>query len=579
LSQVNARDHDARRPHEHKAADRHPTRPEQSKDEPSPHSILGLQRSAGNHAVTELLASARPKSRGPATAPPLVIQRFDSFEHIALGDKAKGGPQRILLDAHRKDLPDYANPPAWPAQWKALYAAAKSEEQKLAMTEGLTYGEVVALMGDFYESWKDLNEAPLREIWDLIPLIHSTEATTSELQDATAGRYLALAKKNVTHFSNVGAGLSNIETWRTMHAQAVDTAKSAGTDAEVANTAWGMNAASDHFLTDAFSSGHMRQKRDELIKKGGLAQLESKVLHELDNQNGVRVKNKFEEFIAYGDDMLLPQKDGTDAGATTRKWAEAAVAASKQDLADALSQGKGYNLPNGRSSAEDYVPHVVNMAEDRWTGRTPVYVQTPDGPMRVDDYKRMQDKVIAAEGPGYVSGLIHDVDQARAWVKAQQGLSSLQRLSVDERTRLINLFLSAWWIRDSDVAAIEQLCEGVSSSDLSNVRKQVDASVMHSSAQRQRVLTALYGMTEEVRRAQTEARNSAARKAYKEAIERRMGIVDGRFSSDRSGVPTREELERELVEANRTVSRGDYTGPDISLDELLKSPAAAGVGR
>jgi hypothetical protein len=34
-----------------------------------------------------------------------------------------------------------------------------------------------------------------------------------------------------------------------------------------------------------------------------------------------------------------------------------------------------------------------------------------------------------------------------------------------------------------------------------------------------------------------------------------------------------------LAEANRTVSRGDYTGPDISLDELLKSPAAAGVGR
>jgi len=508
-----------------------------------------------------------------------VIQRFDSFEHIALGDKAKGGPQRILLDAHKKDLPDHANPSAWPQQWKTLYAAAKSDDQKRAMTEGLTYGEIVALMGDFYETWKDLNQAPLREIWDLIPLIHSTGATTSELQDATAGRYLALAKKNVTHFSNVGPGLSNIETWRTKHAQAIDTAKSAGTDAEVANTAWGMNAASDHFLTDAFSAGHMRQKRDDLIKKGGLAQLESKVLHELDNQKGVRVKNKFEEFIAYGDDMLLPQKDGTDLGATTRKWAEAAVAASKQDLANALAQGKGYSLPNGRSSAEDYVPHVVNMADDRWTGRTPVYVQTPEGPVRVDDYKRMQDKVIAAEGPGYVSGLIHDVDQARAWVRAQQGLSSLQRLSIDERSRLINLFLSATWIRDGDVAAIEQLCEGVSSSDLSSVRKQVDTSGMHSPAQRQRVLTALYGMTEQVRAARAEARNSSARKAYRDAIERRMGIVDGRLSSDRSGVPTREELERELAEANRTVSRGDYTGPDITLDELLKSPAEAGVGR
>ena len=529
--------------------------------------------------MAELLASARPKSRGPSTAPPLLIQRFDSFEHIALGNKAKGGPQRIILDAHKKDLPEYANPSAWPPQWKRLYAATTSEDQKQALTEGLTYGEVVALMGDFYATWKDLNEAPLREIWDLIPLIHKTGATTGELQDATAGRYLALAKKNVTHFSNVGPGLSNIETWRAMHAQAIDTAKSAGSDAEVANTAWGMNAASDHFLTDAFSSGHMRQKRDELIKKGGLAQLESKVLHELDNQNGVRVKNKFEEFIAYGDDMLLPQEDGTDVGATTRKWAEAAVAASKQDLADALAKGKGYSLPNGRSPAEDYVPHVVNMAEDRWTGRTPVYIQTPDGPMRVDDYKRMQDRVIATEGPDYLSGLIHDVDQARAWIKAQQGLSGLQRLSVDERSRLINLFLAAWWIHDGDVAAIEQLCEGVSGSDLSNVRKQVDTSGMHSAAQRHRVLAALYGMTQQERRAEEETRHSAARRAYKEALERRMGIVDGRLSSDRSGVPTREELERELEEANRTVGRGAYTGPDITLDELLKSPAGAGVGR
>ena len=86
-------------------------------------------------------------------------------------------------------------------------------------------------------------------------------------------------------------------------------------------------------------------------------------------------------------------------------------------------------------------------------------------------------------------------------------------------------------------------------------------------------------MTEQVRAAQAEARDSAARKAYREAIERRMGIVDGRLSSDRSGVPTREELEKECAEANREARRTGYTGPDITLDELLKSPAGAGVGR
>jgi hypothetical protein len=340
-----------------------------------------------------------------------------------------------------------------------------------------------------------------------------------------------------------------------------------------------MNAASDHFLTDAFSGGHLRQKRDELIKKGGLAQLQSKVLHELDSQRGVRVRNRFEEFIAYGDDMLLPQKDGTDLGATTRKWAEAAVTASKQDLANALAQGNRFSLPNGRSPAEDYVPHVINMAEDRWTGRTPVYVRTPAGPMRVDDYKMMENKVIAAEGPDYISGAIHDVDQARAWISRQQELSSLQRLSVDERIRLINLFLSAWWIKDGDVAAIEKLCEGVSSSDLSAVRTKVDTTGMQSPAQRRRVIIALYGMTEQMRASEAEARHSAARRAYREEIEHRMGIVDGRLSSDRSGVPTQEELERECAEANREArAHTDYRGPDITIDELLKSPAGAGVG-
>src|SRR5262249_55731453 len=141
----------------------------------------------------------------------------------------------ILLNSHNRDLPDRLKPvDQWPAGMKQLFNKGTAE-QKRFLQLGLTYGEVLALSGDFYESFEHLNNAPLREIYDLIPLIRG-HATTDQLQNATGGRYLSLALRNQRHFS-IGTG-NNMETWREQHIQAILVAKSS----KNANLAYAMNA-------------------------------------------------------------------------------------------------------------------------------------------------------------------------------------------------------------------------------------------------------------------------------------------------------------------------------------------------
>ncbi len=229
---------------------------------------------------------AVPVTRGAGAA----LLRWDSPEHVRLGERSTGGPARpITLDCHDRDFPERGDPKRWPAAWRALIALGTPEQQR-AVTVGLTYGEVVALAGDFYADFDALSKAPLKEVYRLIPLVRSG-GRTEQLQAATGGRYLDLAARNVSHFSNAPAGKGNLDTWRRMHAEAVNLARRAGSDGRLAGQAWGVNAAADHFLTDAFSGGHIRQPRAALLAQGLLGQLDSKVQHDLDNEHGVDVTN------------------------------------------------------------------------------------------------------------------------------------------------------------------------------------------------------------------------------------------------------------------------------------------------
>ena len=413
----------------------------------TPAAVAALQASVGNRAVARWLARA-PAGRTSRR----MLQRWDSPEHVSLGDTAAGSAAPIVLAAHDRDLPNRRNAPAtWGGRWPARWTSATAEQRR-AMTDGLTYGEVVALSGDFYRGWDALNTAPLWEVITLIPLIRG-HATTTELQEATGGRYLTLAAQNVEHFSNVAVGRRNVDVWRRMHVQAIDEAR-----AGRANTAWGINAMADHYLTDAFSGGHIRTPRDRLTTT--LGNVESKILHDLDNQFGVRVTNARGDaaWIAYGDERFF-----TPANADNRRLAQEAVRLSRQDIADALAGGAPGAA--GAFEAERLVPHPVDPTADRWTGRTPTFVNTPDGPVRVaDDYTRMRDDVVMREGPGVVSGLWTDDNQVRQWT-GNQDLPAIARQSPEEKIRMIETLIGGTfsWISDDDVDAMERILRSVTS--------------------------------------------------------------------------------------------------------------------
>ncbi|HYJ30700.1 MAG TPA: DUF4157 domain-containing protein [Allosphingosinicella sp.] len=411
-----------------------------------------------------------------------VVQRYESFEHVFIGDTAPGdGGKRILLKCHEFDFPakERTKPfDEWPKLWRERYIGYK-HEQRLALQLGLTYGEIVALVGDLYASFEDLTNAPLKEVMDLIPLIRGEKTTTAEFQAATAGRYGDLAVKNVSHFSGVptqknkdvwkkkrGVGISsNMEVWGEQHRAAIAYARQG-----LADLAWGTNAGADHFLSDAFSAGHIRTPRADLIG-GGLTgkakDVKSKVLHDLDNAYGVEVVNaRGEKWLAFGDNYLDPD-DKDPKYAAGRMMVLRAIALSKQDIADALAMGKAYPDPSTITGfeAEQLVPHAVNPAKDRWTGRPPETNPFVDeGPAwKMDtDYSTMESQITSKEGPNAIKEkLLTEDNLIIDWISSIP-MNALARINVFEKIRMLNILVSGS-IDPFDMAAIEKILGSVPS--------------------------------------------------------------------------------------------------------------------
>jgi hypothetical protein len=414
------------------------------------------ETTAGRRLLAHELAHVDQQRRDPARSDGL-IQRFESPEHIELGDTAGGAASGlIVLRCHDRDFPERTRPSGeWPKAWQDLHAVSTTQQRR-AMTQGLTYGEVVALSGDMYADFSALNEAELKEVIRLIPLIHSKTATTEAFQAATGGRYLALAKLNESHFSNVPEGHRNVDVWRHTHSQAISAARERN-----ANLAWGLNAAGDHFLTDAFSGGHIRTPRAALMGSA-LGNIESKILHDLDNTYGVEVTNPRGDpvWIAYGDNFLDDPRN-----AVSRAKALEAVQLSKQDVANALGAGSSYPDPskNATFSAEALIPRPTDPSKDRWSGRIPTYMVGPDGAMRrPDDYTAMRDKVILSEGPGVMKGIFTDDDEIRSWVSSAD-IGPLGRQPPEEKIRMLNTLIDGV-VTEDDMVAMEKLLRSVASS-------------------------------------------------------------------------------------------------------------------
>ncbi|HVV49754.1 MAG TPA: DUF4157 domain-containing protein [Polyangia bacterium] len=176
-----------------------------------------------------------------------VIRRYDSFEHFRAGDEAQGSEAHLI--------------------------------QGLSLTSG----EINAL-ADFYETPGDLMAASPTELKALLDLIHKQSADPlsvkeSDWDKATNGRYTQLNLRNSKHFASRdpklisptrGAptlGSGNIATWIGYHKQALSMAQQSilpgsAEPAKFAANAKTINAFGEHFLTDAFSAGHLFNKDD-----------------------------------------------------------------------------------------------------------------------------------------------------------------------------------------------------------------------------------------------------------------------------------------------------------------------------
>lgn len=398
-----------------------------------------------------------------------ILQRFESYEHVDLGDKAKGAEgQLILLSCHELDFGNRKGPKAkWSEYWQKRWAGYDKTQVRAAQ-DGLTYGEVVALVGDFYPSFAALDKASLGEVVALIPLIRNrTPATTADFQKATGGRYADLATRNVVHFSGTptksektawkkeyGVEISsNMDVWREQHRLAIGHAR-----AGRANLAWGVNAGADHFLSDAFSAGHIRVPRAAMM--GTMKSIESKVLHDLDNLFGLEVVNGAgHKWITYGDNHLNDDPRNTEGLAMVMK----AVEASKKDIADALAGGKAYPEPNTIKGfeVEALVPRAV-PAKDRWTGRPP-----NGGPPSVKElyfptthYSHMWLK-LARDESGYLAKnktILDDVE-VRDWVAGTES-EAIGRAPFSEKIRMLDT-LTGGIIDGKDLIAIVKILDSV----------------------------------------------------------------------------------------------------------------------
>lgn len=128
------------------------------------------------------------------------------------------------------------------------------------------------------------------------------------------GRYLKLAATNWDHFSP----WSSI-VYKAGHFQAMTLAAEAGQthDAGKLMQAYAMNAFADHFLSDMFSAGHMRTPRKQLYDAchpSALGSLCSRYMHDEDCAQGLQVMNASKEtWIAFGDKKYFDANNSENA--------------------------------------------------------------------------------------------------------------------------------------------------------------------------------------------------------------------------------------------------------------------------
>jgi hypothetical protein len=329
---------------------------------------------------------------------PIGIQRYEGPEHQDLGDKnADELFDFIQTEEGKKWAADRKIDAVKLARQRADDPVRRNKKIRVRADLQLTPGQIISLMGDFYATWQDLKTAPKSEIDQILAVMDKERLGTAknantEYETITKGRYTRLARKNSPHFAP-----QNKETWKALHIQAMQMAKSSqqenpSGDENMFQEALGMDAAGGHFLTDAFASGHLmdslkvqaaiqsylltnpiRTENPEMktvvfgMEAAGLViPLALKNIHDRMNIEGFDVTNaQGVKWKTYGDNHL---KNSVE----TQRMAAYAVFVSRQQINQARS-GESPNsddvlalLPDSTTvdrateKAISYIPQAVN---------------------------------------------------------------------------------------------------------------------------------------------------------------------------------------------------------------------------
>ncbi len=173
------------------------------------------------------------------------LQRFASEEHVKIGDIAEPG-QMVQISGYG------------PVRLGELIAMAGD------YFETPTQLEQVAKLGTFGKQQIDLVR------WKVNGSSGPKPAVGPGVEEAVNTRYEDLASRNQTHFSTGSSpGNSNKERYIDLHTQAIQAGFQAGAFATgfpqfPAHIPEALEGFAEHFLTDAFSAGHVRTPRGEL---------------------------------------------------------------------------------------------------------------------------------------------------------------------------------------------------------------------------------------------------------------------------------------------------------------------------
>lgn len=343
----------------------------------------------GHHTVKyhRLPPLDTPKPSGPEL-------RFEGGEHTAIGDN-------ILL------------------RFAANQPPVVAHQSPLPLPNGLslTYGQVVALGGDFYgvperpiadgatpaerierflQAFDSLARLPASraEAQDILAVMQEEISAANraikdgrqphEAYDALGdslsarwnritgggsvasdllplGRYLKLAASNWDHF-----GRSALLAYQAGHGAALQQAlraRDSGDERDL-QLAYAMNAFADHFLTDLFSAGHLRVPRKALadtVTPSDIGSLVSRFMHDEDSKYGLRVRNaEGEQWRAYGDKRYFDSVD-----VANRRQVGRAVQRSADEVFQAFDKGQATSpeqyaalrlTPDLQAAEQDLVP-------------------------------------------------------------------------------------------------------------------------------------------------------------------------------------------------------------------------------